>query len=411
MHLRCSVTQVRPPTQARTRCSSLQWSSAWAGTLALMAIFTQDAAGRGVAADVPPGADTAARGAPLSIPYLSQREYRSTLWVVRKLGDFDGYGSYEVEFDSDKLALRAVMNIPATAAPAHGYPVLIMNHGNAGNDWERFAAYYSEHQDSEEYRNLSMHTRLMARYAKDGFVVLFQDYRGHGRSETHGQHPGNWQLDRYGNKSVNKQGQTVPRVLDDEGLRFNGWLYTAYYTIDALKLVAAVSSQPSLPDAVKLDAGNLFMWGHSLGGDVTARAFTCSRRIKAVSLWSPATTSLWDQAHHYQYDSIYADGISMENLFTELQTYNRLHHTALRARDMAPNNFIEQVRGPVQVQVSIGDTGVRSAWGIEYVYELQEYGVQTSLHVYPGTDHSFKGEMLEQAIQADLAFFRARMQE
>lgn len=347
--------------------------------------------------------------APLSIPFLTARDYRSALRVVRQLGEFAGHRSYEVEFDSDGLTLRAVMNVPRAPAPANGFPVLIMNHGNAGNDWARYAAYYGGQQDSAEYLGISMYARVMTRFAREGFVVLFQDYRGHGRSQTRGQHPGHWQLDRDGRRALNRQGATVPRVLDDDGLRFNGWLYTAYYTIDALNLVAAATSQPALPEGVRLDPASVFMWGHSLGGDVTARAFTCSSRIRAISLWAPATTSLWDQAHHYQYDSVFADGISLENLYTELQTYNRRHGTQLRARDLAPSNFAEQVRGPVQVQVSLGDTGVRSAWGIEYVYELQEYGVPTSLHVYPGQDHSFRDETLERAVRADLAFFRAQM--
>ena len=216
--------------------------------------------------------------------------------------------------------------------------------------------------------------------------------------------------DRNGNPAVNKQGQTVPRSLDDEGLRANGWLYTSYYTIDVLNLLAAIRSDAAIGPA-RLDRASVFMWGHSLGGDVAARAFTCAKGVMAASLWSPATTSLWDQAHHYHHDSIYANGTSLEDLFVELKTYNRVHHTALRARDMAPSNFIEQVRGPVLLQVSENDDGVRSAWAIEYAYELQEYGVRAALLTYPGTDHSFKGEVLEKAIQADLAFFRAQVRD
>ena len=348
--------------------------------------------------------------APLGIPYLTHRAYHSKLEIVRKLGDFQGYTSYDVKYDSDGLSLRAVMNVPAASAPKRGYPVLIMMHGNFQENWGRLSFYNSEQQDADEYRNTDFYAQVITRYAKEGFVVFFPDYRGYGQSETHGQHAGNWQLDRNGNQAVNKQGQTVPRSLDDEGLRANGWLYTSYYTIDVLNLLAAVRSDAATEPA-RLDQGNVFMWGHSLGGDVAARAFTCANGVKAVSLWSPATTSLWDQAHHYHYDSIYANGTSLEDLFVELQTFNRVHHTALRARDMAPNNFVEQVRGPVQVQVSSDDSDVRAAWAIEYVYELQEYGVRATLLTYPGTDHSFKGEVLEKAIQADLAFFRAQMQE
>ncbi len=68
------------------------------------------------------------------------------------------------------------------------------------------------------------------------------------------------------------------------------------------------------------------------------------------------------------------------------------------------------VLDPKLEQVSIDDRGVRSAWGIQYHYELQEYGIETELEIYDGDDHVFKGDVLEQAIQADLKFFRSHMQ-
>lgn len=347
--------------------------------------------------------------APISIPYLSNRSYTSSLSIIQKLGDFNGYRSYAVEYDSDGLALRAIMNVPVSEMPSSGYPVLIMNHGFAGGREERFKQYYSSEQDSDSYRKLIQGNPLV-RYAREGFVVFQPDYRGHGYSENHGKQEGAWQLDRFGNKAVNKSGEHVPRVLDDDGIRFNGWLYTAYYTIDVLNLIAALTSFENFPEEIRLDRANLFAWGRSLGGDVTARVMTCTDKIKAVSLWVPATTSMWDQSHHYHYDSpLYADNISMENLFVELQTYNSVHGTRLVSRDLVPGNFIEQVKGPVMIQVSLHDQGVRSAWGIEYHHELQEYGVETELRVYPVDDHVFQGDILEQAIQADLEFFRSRM--
>jgi dienelactone hydrolase len=347
--------------------------------------------------------------APVSIEHLTNRDYKSSLRVSRKLGDYDGYHSYAVQFDSDGLALTAVMNVPDSALPDRGFPILIMNHGNVGNNWAALRDYYSSDQDSDAYRELS-HTSLITRYAKEGFVVFFPDYRGHGHSETNGQIDGHWQLNRNGDRAVNAQGEHIPRVLDNDGLRFGGWLYTAYYTIDVLNLIAAVSAFEEAPEGLRLDLENLFVWGRSLGGDVTARALTVSDKIKAASLWVPATTALWDQAHHYQYDSpCCADGISMENLFVELQTYNAVHGTDLVTRDLNPSHYIDQVESPVLIQVSIDDAGVRSAWGIQYHYELQEYGVPTELRIYPGDAHVFTGDVLEQAIQADLRFFRALM--
>ena len=347
--------------------------------------------------------------APISIPYLTHRDYQSSLRITRKLGDFSGYSSYAVAWDSNGLLQSAVMNVPASAMPAAGFPVLIMNHGNANNRWDELKKYYSTDQEAASYRELSF-TELITRFAREGFVVLAPDYRGHGYSETNGKNKGYWQLDRQGHKVIDKQGEHVPRIFDNNGLRFGGWLYSAHYTIDILNLIAAIRSIDNPPDSLSIDRGNLFLWGRSLGGDVTARAMTASNKVKAASLWVPATTSLWDQAHFYHYDSpTVADGFSLEALAVEIGKYNRVHGTQLVARDLNPANFIEQVRNPVMIQVSIDDPDARSAWGIEYHFELQEYGVPTVLKIYPGDAHVFAGDLLERAIQADLEFFRAAM--
>ena len=352
---------------------------------------------------------SSAEVASIAIPGLTARDYVAFLEIVRKLGDFDGYSSFAVSWDSDGLRQSAVMNVPHTRAPEAGYPILIICHGNANGRWDAFKEYYSSEQETSAYRGLT-HGSLITRYAKEGFVVLFPDYRGHGYSETNGKIAGQWQLDRQGRKVVDARGEPVARIFDNDGMRFGGWLYTAHYTIDVLNLIAALESPGELTESLTFDLDNLFLWGRSLGGDVAARALTVSDSVSAASLWVPATTSLWDQAHHYHYDSpCCADGFSMEALAVELEKHNALHDERLVARDLNPANFVEQVRSPVMIQVSIDDPGARSAWGIQYHYVLDEHGVESELVIHSGDEHVFSGDTLERAIQSDLAFFRRHM--
>lgn len=49
----------------------------------------------------------------------------------------------------------------------------------------------------------------------------------------------------------------------------------------------------------KADAGNVFMWGHSLGGEVTLKALLATERVKATSIWSPVGGDIWEQAYNY----------------------------------------------------------------------------------------------------------------
>lgn len=341
--------------------------------------------------------------APLAIDSLLQRDYPSTLTIREKLGDFSGYSSYAVNFESDGLRQSAVMNVPATPPPKNGYPVLIMGHGNAGTDQDAFKPLYSKEQDSASYRQLTAHIPIV-RFAREGFVVFYPDYRGYGYSENQSLRVSAWPPADFQPGLARRE-----RLLDSDGLPFNGWLYTAYYTIDILHLISAVR-ETNATDLPAFEREAIFLWGHSLGGDVMARTLTISDHIKAASLWAPATTSLWDQAHHYHYDSpCCADGRSLNALLAELQHYNQISPGKLRATQLNPGNYIGEVSSPVMLQVTANDTGVRSAWAIEYHYALREFGVPTELKVYPGEEHVFSGDTLEKAIQADLEFFQSAM--
>ncbi len=355
------------------------------------------------------GSNSYADQSAISIPGLIERDYESSLTVRQKLGDFDGYSSYSVNWDSDGLQQSAIMNVPSADAPAGGFPVMIMCHGNSNGRWDTIKDYYSTEQASSDYRQLPF-TPLITRYAQEGYIVLLPDYRGHGFSETNGRNPGHWQLDTKGDRLQDKQGSDIPRIMDDDGLRFGGWLYTAHYTIDILNLMAALTSFDNPPDDLKLDPNNLFLWGRSLGGDVAARAMLVNPQVKAASLWVPATMSLWDQAHYYHYDAPnYADGFSLEALMVEVEKYNAFHDTRLNVEDLNPARFVSRLSpfNKVLVQVSIDDPGARSAWGIQYHHALRAQKIPTELVVYPGPDHVFKGETLEKAIEADLEFFRS----
>jgi alpha-beta hydrolase superfamily lysophospholipase len=48
--------------------------------------------------------------------------------------------------------------------------------------------------------------------------------------------------------------------------------------------LALLSVLPGLDDA---DLDKLFMWGHSLGGEITLRTLLVDGSIRGASLWSP----------------------------------------------------------------------------------------------------------------------------
>jgi len=113
-------------------------------------------------------------------------------------------------------------------------------------------------------------------YTRAGFIVVMPDYRGHNTSE----------------------GREYAR----------GLLASAYYTEDVLALLSA------LPGVAHADVDNVFMWGHSLGGEVTLRALLATDRVRGASLWSTVGGEIWDQAYYYSRykDREAADGADVE---------------------------------------------------------------------------------------------------
>ncbi|MBI5935495.1 MAG: acetylxylan esterase [Chloroflexi bacterium] len=153
---------------------------------------------------------------PYTIEGLRQHEYQSgDVTVLGLIEETKDFASYLIEYPSDGLNIRGVMQIPTRGEPP--YPVIVMNHG-----WVARTEYRSGDGTSRaaEYLN----TR--------GYLTISSDYRSWGTSD-------------------------VGPSLFYSGL-----------AIDVVNLLAAL---PSIPEA---DATRVGMWGHSMGGGVTMKVLT-----------------------------------------------------------------------------------------------------------------------------------------
>ena len=55
--------------------------------------------------------------------------------------------------------------------------------------------------------------------------------------------------------------------------------------MDILYLIEGVYSIP------QADEKNIFLWGHSMGGEITLKALEISQKVKSASLWAPVSAS------------------------------------------------------------------------------------------------------------------------
>lgn len=284
----------------------------------------------------------------------------------------EGIRQQVFSFSVDGLHQFALVLQPVGSVPENGWPTLLINHGHHPNpsQYGRIASGKTD-RPGDYYRALPL------AFARQGFLVLVPDFRGHNDSEggefAHGQLESNW----YSRDSI-----VAFRALD------------------------------SLPEASRQ---NRFMWGHSMGGAVTLRAILAlGNRVKAASIWSSATTDSLKAALYYSLnqagieDSLTASKPALEILQTQI-TALPFEYTPTQGDT---GRFINELNTPINIHHSILDLkSTPYHWSVELAGELLAANKPYNFYSYEGDRHLFEGENLSIAIQRDVTFFRSLLIE
>ncbi len=143
---------------------------------------------------------------------MRQQEYPgSDIVIEQTLAPGVNYQRYYVSYLSEGLKIYALLTVPNGTPPQTGWPVVIFNHG---------------YIPPEVYRTTERYIAYVDGFARNGYIVLRSDYRGHASSE----------------------GEAT------------GGYGTPDYTVDVLNAVASVKKYPAA------DPNRMGMWGHSMGG-------------------------------------------------------------------------------------------------------------------------------------------------
>lgn len=262
--------------------------------------------------------------APLSIEELRSRFFSTSLEFVRDLDDGPSFTAYLVSYQLSGLTVHAMVAVPDQAAPRNGYPVIIANHGYVP-DPSRYGitANGIDSRPGDYYRSVP------ELYTSRGFLVVMPDYRGHN----------------------NSQGMEFTKGKDAP----------AYFAEDVLALLAA------LPDIDDADLGNVFVWGHSMGGPVSMRVLLATDMVKGASFWSTSDVD-------------------------DLQEY------------------FGDLRAPLLIQHSVGDQSTPASNSNRLARALRSIDHPYIFHSYPGAEHFFAGDTRERAADRDAAFFAEVMQ-
>ena len=305
----------------------------------------------------------------LTIPYLRDREYESSLGELRQISSNGSYTSYTTSYDSDGLQVNGLLTIPSGEAPSGetcpteascegGWPAIIFVHGYIPPTLYETTENYASYVDY---------------FARRGFVVFKIDLRGHD---------------------------------DSDGIA-SGAYYSGDYIIDTLNAKAA------LADSELVNGDRIGLWGHSMAGNVTFRSFVADQNIKALVIWAGAVYTYADFADYRIQDTSYRppeDDSERRRKREELFDAHGSFDPASEYWQMVvPTNYLDGVAGAIQIHHATNDSVVSVDYSRNLLDVISGSGINTTLFEYPSGGHNITGGSFTQAMQRSVEFFEEEL--
>jgi len=287
----------------------------------------------------------------LSIDTMRRRGYPGSDFTFHQtLNPGSNYSRYLVSYQSDGLKIYSLLTVPNGVQPESGWPVIIFNHG---------------YIPPEVYRTTERYIAYVDGFARNGYIVLRSDYRGHGFSEG--------------------EAESAYRTPD--------------YSVDVLNAVGSIRRY------AKADVNRIGMWGHSMGGYITLRSMVVDSQIKAGVIWAGTAVSYEDLLLNWTRPSW--------SPWRELAERWRVASFAeFGTPDENPgfwdsisaNTYVADLGGPLQLHHGTADYDVPVSFSSILYSEVQAVGGEVEYYSYPGDDHNLSGYFTS-AMNRSIAFF------
>jgi dipeptidyl aminopeptidase/acylaminoacyl peptidase len=294
----------------------------------------------------------------LTIESMRQRKYISKLNDLNLYRDNLLFKSYLTSYISDSLKINGLLTIPKTEKPVNGFPAIVFIHG---------------YIPPNKYRTTERYIDYINSFANAGFVVFKIDLRGHGESE----------------------GEAT------------GTYFSQNYIIDTLNAYDALKNA----DFVNKDA--IGLWGHSMAGNIVARAMAVNPEIKGGVIFAGAV---------YTYEDMMVYGIG-DNSYVPPPTITGRRRTRQALIDLygepkidtpfwnelAPANYIEDFGDKIQIHHAINDDVVSVEYSRNLVALANEKNIKISYFEYKTGGHNLTGTTFNQALRESINFYNQKL--
>lgn len=295
----------------------------------------------------------------LTIPYLRNRSYQSTLSELNQIGTSSTHTNYLTSYMSDGLKINGLLTKPIGTMPPGGWPAIVFIHG---------------YIPPKTYQTQEKYTDYVNYLARNGFVVFKIDLRGHGQSEG-----------------------------ESSGAYFSG-----DYVIDILNAVSALRSVDFV------NPNQIGLWGHSMSGNLVFRAMTASSDISAGVIWAGAVYSYEDMSKYRINDGSYRppEPNSPSRKYREqlFVTHGQFNKDSDFWRLVPGTNYLDNFKGALQIHHALNDNVVNIGYSRDLIKLLGLANIPHELYEYPDGGHNLSGASFSKAMERTVEFYSRYLQ-
>ncbi len=281
-----------------------------------------------------------------SFENLAKREYLgSEIKKEKILAKEANFTSYLFSYLSDGKKVTGLLNLPKKEGK---FPVVIMIRG---------------YVDLQIYQT-GVGTKKPAEFfAENGFLTLAPDFLGYGGSD--------------------------PEEKDILVNRFE----------KPVTVINLIASLKSLPEA---DLENIFLWGHSNGGQIALSVLEIDGKNYPTSLWAPVTRGFPESVLNYsaQLDD---NGKMVADRIAE---FEKTHDP----KEFSIAEYFDKINAPIQIQLGTNDEYIKEEWIEEFVARMKSLNKEINYLTYPRNNHQLSRDW-NSAVQKDLEFFRKNLKK
>lgn len=279
-----------------------------------------------------------------SFPSLMKRQYQeSEIKLEKILKDEEGFKSYLFSFSSDGKKVTGMANLPKKEGKV---PVIIMLRG---------------YVDVWAYQTGVGTKKAAEFFSQNGFITIAPDFLGYGGSDP-----------------------------EDKDILINRF----EKPVTVLTLLASIKALP------QVDENNIFLWGHSNGGQIALSVLEISGRNIPTTLWAPVTRGFPESVLNYSAQMDDNGKMVAERIAKFEKEYN--------SKEFSITEYFDKINAPIQVHLGSYDEYIKKEWIEEFVDKLKSLRKKINSFTYHNNNHQLSKDW-ETVVTRDLEFFRKNL--